>query len=61
MSIATAHLENHQKQIIDMNALATDPMFVDPANGNFAFKPNSPAFKLGIKPIDMSKIGLQKA
>ncbi|MCC4831807.1 right-handed parallel beta-helix repeat-containing protein [Shewanella sp. 10N.7] len=61
MSIATKHLENHQKQNIDMNALATDPMFVDPANGNFALKPNSPAFKLGIEPIDMSRIGLQKA
>jgi len=33
---------------------------VDPENGDFRFKPNSPALKLGIVPFDMSKVGLQK-
>ena len=32
---------------------------VDPENGDFRFKPNSPALKMGIKEIDISKIGLQ--
>jgi len=34
-----------------------DPMFVDWENGNFNFKPDSPAPKLGIKPIDVSTAG----
>jgi len=43
----------------DANSLAVDPMFVDPENGDFRFKPGSPALKMGIVPIDMSKIGLR--
>ena len=43
----------------DQNSLATDPMFVDPANGDFRFKPGSPALKMGIIPIDLSLIGLR--
>ncbi|HDY89129.1 MAG TPA: right-handed parallel beta-helix repeat-containing protein, partial [bacterium] len=34
-----------------------DPKFVDWENGNFNFKPDSPALKMGIEPIDMSKAG----
>jgi len=34
-------------------------MFVDPSNGDFRFKPVSPALKMGIVPIDLSKVGLQ--
>jgi len=37
-----------------------DPMFVDWENGNFNFKPDSPALKLGIKPIDVSTAGIIK-
>ena len=33
--------------------------YVDPENGDFRFKPNSPALKVGILPIDRSKIGLR--
>jgi len=44
----------------DKNSLATDPMFVDPENGDFRFKPGSPAIEMGIVPIDISKIGLRK-
>ena len=35
-------------------------LFVDPENGDFRLKPDSPALKLGIVPIDLSKIGLRK-
>jgi hypothetical protein len=54
-------LAKQQADGIDMNSLAVDPLFVDPANGNFAFKPASPAMELGIAPFDVSRIGLQKA
>ena len=41
-------------------SLFADPMFVDPANGDFSFKEGSPALKLGIKPLNVSKWGMKK-
>jgi hypothetical protein len=35
-----------------------DPMFVNADAGDFSLKPDSPALKLGFKPIDTSKVGL---
>lgn len=34
-----------------------DPLFVDPASGDFSFRPRSPALALGIEPLDVSKMG----
>jgi hypothetical protein len=34
-------------------------MFVDPEHGDFRFKPGSPALELGIRPIDLSQVGLR--
>ena len=34
------------------NSLWQDPMFKDPANHNYAFKKNSPAAGLGIRPVN---------
>ena len=45
----------------DLNSLVADPMFRDPDNGDFTLSPDSPAFKLGFRPIDMSEIGLTPA
>ncbi|MGJ8691843.1 MAG: right-handed parallel beta-helix repeat-containing protein [Thalassotalea sp.] len=47
-----------QKDGVDLNSLAADPLFFDLAKGDLRLKSNSPAFKLGFKPIDMSQIGL---
>ena len=41
----------------EKSSLFTDPMFIDPAGGNFGFKEGSPAIKLGIEPLDVSKMG----
>jgi hypothetical protein len=41
-------------------SLFADPMFVDPASGNFAFKEGSPALELGIEELDVSKMGMKK-
>lgn len=43
----------------DKRSLSTDPFFVDPENGDFRFKPGSPALELGIAPIDLSQVGLR--
>ncbi|MGE5608963.1 MAG: right-handed parallel beta-helix repeat-containing protein [Bacillota bacterium] len=45
----------------DKNSLIADPLFVDPENGNFAFKPGSPAAQIGFKPIDLSTVGPRNA
>lgn len=54
-------LAQKQREGVDKNSLAKDPLFVDPANGDFRLKANSPAHKLGIIPLDLSKAGLKKA
>lgn len=45
---------------LEKDSVIADPMFADVANGNFSFLPNSPAYALGIEPIDVKKIGLTK-
>jgi len=42
----------------DASSIIADPKFVDPANDNYDLQPDSPAFKLGFKAIDTSRIGL---
>lgn len=51
-------LKKLQGDGVDANSQAVDPMFVDPENGDFRFKPGSPALEMGIVSIDLSKIGL---
>lgn len=53
-------LAQKKREGVDKNSLASDPLFVDPKNGDFRFLPNSPARKLGIKPLDLSNVGLHK-
>lgn len=43
----------------DVASLIADPLFVDPAGRDFRFRPESPAMKLGIAPIDLSAAGLE--
>ncbi|PAY19404.1 hypothetical protein CKO51_11030 [Rhodopirellula sp. SM50] len=40
-------------------SLFGDPLFTDPDGGDFSFQPGSPALKLGIEPLDVSKMGRQ--
>jgi len=52
-------LDTMQRDGVDTNSQAVDPLFVVPEKGDFRFKPKSPALKMGILPIDLSKIGLR--
>ncbi len=47
-----------QEKGIDKHSIAADPMFLDIENGDFRFKPGSPALKLGVKQIDVQETGL---
>ncbi len=44
---------------LDGHSIVADPLFVDPRNGDFRLKPQSPAFKLGFRPIDLSRVGIR--
>ena len=58
-SLGDTILKKLQADGTDANSLQVDPMFVDPENGDFRFKPESPAAKLGIAPFDRSLVGLR--
>jgi hypothetical protein len=58
--LGKSFLKKQQETGVDANSQSVDPMFVDPENGDFRFKPESPALKMGIVPIDISEIGLCK-
>ncbi len=44
----------------DKNSVIADPLFVDPARRDYRLRPESPALKLGFRPIDTRSIGLKK-
>ena len=59
--IAENQIAKHQAEGVDTHSLSLDPMFKDVKQGDFRLRADSPAFKLGIRPIDVTKIGLLKS
>ena len=53
----SAYFEEWKKRGLDAHSVVADPLFVDAPNGDFTLKPNSPAFQVGFKPIDLSQVG----
>lgn len=47
-----------QAKGLDRHGRVADPRFVAPARFDFSLAPDSPALKLGFKPIDTSRVGL---
>jgi parallel beta-helix repeat protein len=56
---AGATLEKWRARGHDVNSIIADPLFVAPEKYDFRLKTNSPALKLGFKPIDLSKVGVR--
>ena len=49
-----------QKKGHDQHSLFANPMFINPASGDYRVSPGSPAFKLGFKNFPMDQFGTQK-
>jgi hypothetical protein len=44
----------------DSNSIEADPLFIDPAKGNYQVQSNSPALALGFKNFPLDQFGVQK-
>ena len=53
-------LKQWQQKGFDQHSIFADPLFVDPDNGNYRVKPESPALQLGFKNFNMNKFGVLK-
>lgn len=53
-----AHLETERHYGVEHHSRCADPLFNDPQNGDFTLAPDSPAFALGIEPLDTDRAGL---
>jgi hypothetical protein len=49
--------EAWQVRGFDRHSIVADPSFVDPDHDDFRLKPDSPAPKLGFRPLDLSSVG----
>jgi hypothetical protein len=56
---SNAALEQWRSRGHDTNSVFADPMFVDAAKNDFRLRPDSPAHKLGFKPISLSNVGVR--
>ncbi len=57
LDFAGMSFEEWQQWGKDHHSLVADPLFADPEARDFTLKPDSPAFKLGFEPIDLSTVG----
>jgi hypothetical protein len=57
MKFAGVSLEEWRKRGHDANSLVADPKFANPDKRDFRLAADSPALKLGFKPIDLSAVG----
>ncbi len=57
LDFAGRSFEEWQQWGKDHHSLVADPLFVAPEKGDFTLRPDSPAFKLGFKEIDLSDVG----
>jgi hypothetical protein len=60
VAFAGATLDEWRARGHDTNSLVADPLFVAPAQSNFALKKGSPALRRGFKPLDPANAGVRK-
>lgn len=52
-------LEEWRSRGHDTNSLVVDPLFVDASHFDFRLKPESPALRMGFRPIDLGDVGVR--
>ena len=57
VTFAGASFEDWKKRGHDQHSIIADPKFVDAKKHDFTLQPSSPAFGLGFKQIDLSRVG----
>lgn len=55
------HKNKYAEHGWDLDSIVGDPLFVDPAKGDFRVKQGSPALRLGFKNFPMDQFGVKKA
>jgi hypothetical protein len=59
IQFAGATFAQWQQRGQDVHSMIADPLFRDPARGDFSLGPESPALKLGFRPIDLRGVGVR--
>ena len=57
-SSAAQNLSQWRQLGFGVHSMIADPLFVDPENGDYRVRPESPALKLGFKNFDLTGVGL---
>lgn len=52
------NLKEWNRMGFDIHSIYGDPMFMNPLENDYRLKPESPAYRLGFKDIDMSQYGI---
>ena len=60
LRFAGATLDQWRQRGHDQHSRIADPQFLAPGENDFRLKQNSPALKLGFKPVDPAEIGVRK-
>lgn len=58
--VSAADLARHRASGADADSIAGDPLFVDPASGDYRVRDGSPAFAIGFKNFPMDQFGVKK-
>jgi parallel beta-helix repeat protein len=61
MGFAGATLQEWRKRGHDLHSTVADPLFLAPEKYDFRLRRNSPALKLGFKPVDLDGVGVRKS
>jgi hypothetical protein len=56
--LAEGTLDDWRALAFDRNSLVADPLFVDPAGGDYRLRPDSPALALGFAPLPVELMGI---
>jgi len=59
IKFADGSLENWRQRGFDKNSIVANPLFVNPDKYDFRLRSDSPALKMGFKPIDMREVGVR--